>query len=246
MISCQDADVLAAALSVGSIDSADEALLQPHLAACADCRRLAREYMEAAGQLPLALEPLQPPPELRRRLMKAVYAEAATAAQLATPARPALSWRRAWSRVPVGRGFTVLAGAAGAALVAVGAVALSGRQGSSPASASVAVKAMAAAPRASGQLVMDRADREAVLTVTGLPGPSPSAGGTGVYEVWLIPAGGAPVAAAFLSQAPDGTWTAAIQGDVSAFSMLAATVEPAGGSRAPSGPEVIEASLPGA
>jgi anti-sigma-K factor RskA len=246
VISCQDADVLAAALSVGSIDRADETTLHQHLASCADCRRLAGEYMAAASRLPLALEPRQPPPELRSRLMKAVYAEAATAAELARAAEPASSWRRAWSRVPAGRGFTVFAGAAGAALIAVGAWALGDRQSSPPASASVAVNAMAAAPHAHGQLVMDRADQEAVLTVTGLPGPSQVAGSGGVYEVWLIPAGGSPVAAAFLSQAPDGTWTAAIRGDVSAFAMMAATVEPPGGSRAPTGPEVLEASLTGA
>lgn len=246
MISCQDADVLAAALSVGSIDGSDQATLQEHLSSCADCRRLAGEYMEAAARLPVALEPLQPSPELRTRLMKAVYAEAAATAALARPSAPAPWLRRAWSRVPIGRGFTVLAGAAGAAVIAVFALALGGHLTSAPASAAVAVTAMPAAPHAQGELVMDRADRQAVLTVTGLPAPSQATGGGGVYEVWLIPAGGVPVAAAFLSRAPDGTWTAAIHGDISSFATLAATVEPAGGSSAPSGPQVLQASLTGA
>ncbi|HEX4754846.1 MAG TPA: anti-sigma factor [Candidatus Dormibacteraeota bacterium] len=246
MISCQDADVLAAALSVGSIDRTDDATLQLHLASCADCRRLAAEYMEAAARLPLALEPLQPSPELRSRLMKAVYAEAAAAADQASAGEQGPWWRRVWARVPAGRGFTVLAGAAAVAVVAVSAWALAGRQPSLQRSASVAVGGMPAAPGAHGQLVMDRADGQAVLTVTGLPGPPQVAGGSGVYEVWLIPAGGSPVPAAFLTRAPDGTWTAAIHGDVGSYATLAATAEPPGGSSAPTGPRVLEASLTGA
>jgi anti-sigma-K factor RskA len=245
VISCQDADVLAAALSVGSIDRADDATLQLHLASCSACRRLAAEYMEAAARLPLALEPLQPSPELRSRLMKAVYAEAAAAADQARAVAPGPWWHRVWARVPAGRGFTVLAGAAAVAVVAVFAWGLAGRQPSPQRSASVAVNGMAAAPHAHGQLVMDRADGEVVLTVTGLPGPSQVAGGSGVYEVWLIPAGGSPVAAAFLTRAPDGTWTAAIHGDVSAYATVAATAEPTGGSSAPTGPMVLQASLTG-
>lgn len=247
MISCQDADVLAAALSVGSIDRTDDATLQLHLASCADCRRLAGEYMGAAARLPLALEPLQPSPELRSRLMKAVYAEAAAAAaEQAGTAAPRPWWHRVWGRVPAGRGFTVLAGAAAVAVVAVFAWALAGRQPSPQRSASVAVSGMPAAPGVHGQLVMDRADGEAVLTVTGLAGPPQVAGGSGVYEVWLIPAGGSPVAAAFLTRAPDGTWTAAIHGDVGSYATMAATAEPPGGSSAPTGPKVLEASLTGA
>ena len=62
MITCQQADVLAAALSVGSIDSADQATLLQHLGGCATCRRSAAEYMAAAARLPLALEPAVPSP----------------------------------------------------------------------------------------------------------------------------------------------------------------------------------------
>lgn len=246
MISCRDADVLAAALSVGSIDTADELKLQRHLADCADCRRLAGEYMAAASRLPLALEPLQPSKELRARLMKAVYAESAADDQRAESADRISWWRQAWSRVPVNRGFTVLAAAAGAAVIGFGSWIVGGRQGSTPASRTIAVTGMQAAPHASGQLILERTDNEAVLTATGLPGPAQVAGGSAVYEVWLIRADHTAVAAAFLSQAPDGSWSAAMHGDMSAYSTVAATVEPAGGSVAPTGPEVLQAGLTGA
>lgn len=260
MISCQDADVLAAALSVGSLDAADEAGLHAHLNACADCRRLAGEYMEAAARLPIALEPLQPPRALRTRLMKAVYAEAAAAqahratstaepgratdtSATATAGRAASLWRRLWGRVPQGRGFTLAAAGAAAALIGVAAWGAGGRTGTPAPARSVALTAMSGAPAARGQLVLDRAAGDAVLTVTGLPTPAVTASGEAAYEVWLIPAHGAPVAAAFLSRSPDGTWTAAMRGEMSAYATVAATVEPPGGSPSPTGAEVFQATL---
>lgn len=252
MISCQDADVLAAALSVGSLDQSDDAALQQHLGACADCRRLAAEYMAAASSLPLALEPMRPSRDLRTRLMKAVYAEAAaTQAQTAAgtrPAAPALSWwRRLWMGVPSGRGFTLLGGAAAAAVIAVSSWAVVSRQGTpapAPAhSVAVAITAMPLAAQAHGQLVLDRANHQAVLTVTGLPGPTGVSGGDSVYEVWLLPTSGPPVPGAFLTKAPDGTWDAVIRGDMAGYASIAATVEPAGGSSVPTGPEVLQAPI---
>jgi anti-sigma-K factor RskA len=251
VISCQDADVLAAALSVGSLDQADDAALQQHLSSCADCRRLAAEYMAAASRLPLALELMQPSPQLRTRLMKAVYAEAAAQGR-AEPAAaasltPASWWRRAWLHLPAGRGFTVLAGAAAAAVIAVTSWTVATRPGAPAPSGSqtvaVAITAMPLAPQAHGQLVLDRANHQAVLTVTGLPGPTRVSGGDSVYEVWLLPASGPPVAGAFLTKAPDGTWDALIRGDMTGYASVAATVEPAGGSSVPTGPEVLQASI---
>jgi anti-sigma-K factor RskA len=53
------------------------------------------------------------------------------------------------------------------------------------------------------------------------------------------------VAAAYLSHNPDGTWSAAVHGDLSAYSVVAATPEPAGGSPTPTAAKVIEGSLTG-
>ncbi|HEY8675456.1 MAG TPA: hypothetical protein VIO13_05760, partial [Candidatus Dormibacteraeota bacterium] len=100
MISCQDADVLAAALAVGSIDVEDQSPLQLHLGECAECRRGAGEYLAAAARLPLALEPLQPSPELRGRLMRAVYAEAEEAGRRVTAAETTPRRRRLCTGLP--------------------------------------------------------------------------------------------------------------------------------------------------
>jgi anti-sigma-K factor RskA len=243
VISCQDADVLAAALSVGAIDAPDQAPLQHHLSECADCRRVAGEYLAAAARLPIALEPMQPSPELRGRLMRAVYAEAEQAGRRVASAHAAPWWRRLWTELPGGRGFTVLAAGAMAALIAVTSWSVISRQSSAPAAVTVPLAATASAPQARGQLVYQRGGGEAVLTVTGLPPPVTLAGGGAVYEVWLVRPDGSAVAAAYLSHQPDGTWSAAVPGDMSRYSKVAATVEPPGGSSAPSGVRVIQATL---
>ncbi len=122
MITCQQADILAAALSVGSIDPTDQGALLQHLPGCASCRRVAGEYMAAAARLPLALEPVRPSPELRGRLMRAVYAEAEQAQEHAARDRPSTWWARAWQALPASRGFTVAAAAAAVAIIGLVAV----------------------------------------------------------------------------------------------------------------------------
>jgi anti-sigma-K factor RskA len=244
VITCQEADVLAAALSVGSIDRADQSALQLHLAGCADCRRRAAEYMAAAARLPLALEPVAPSPELRGRLMRAVYAEAGQAERRAVGAS-ASWWRRVWGAVPASRALTVAA--AGAAIVVIGlsSWAVASRQDNSPASVSVALAASQAAPHAQALLTYQRGSGEAVLTAKGLPSPNTVVAHAAVYEVWLIRGNGSAVGAAYLSQDPDGTWSAAIHGDLTAYTAVAATPEPAGGSPGPTGARVIQGSLGG-
>jgi anti-sigma-K factor RskA len=243
VISCQEADVLAAALSVGSIDADDQSILQQHLSTCSECRRVAGEYLAAAARLPVALEPRQPSPELRGRLMRAVYAEAAVAGRQPAAAEPRSLLRRLWVGVPAARGFTMLAAAAVVAVVALTAWSLIARQGTGPMPVAVTVAATASAPGAHGELVYARDGTQAVLTVSGLPPPASIAKGDAVYEVWLVRPGGLAVAAAYLSQEPDGTWRAALHGDMSTYSAVAATVEPPGGSPAPTGARVIQASL---
>ena len=243
MITCQQADVLAAALSVGSIDADDQAALLQHLSGCAECRRVAGEYMEAAARLPLALEPVHPSPELRGRLMRAVYAEAAQAGERATRAQPASWWQRLWDAIPASRGLTAMAAAAAVAVIALSSWAVLNRQNAAPASVAVALTATQAAPHAHAQLNYQRGGSEAVLTASGLPSPGTVAAGGSVYEVWLIRSNGSAVGVAYLSQNPDGSWSAAVHGDLSAYSAVAATAEPAGGSSSPTGAKVLQGPI---
>ncbi|MDQ6856815.1 MAG: anti-sigma factor [Candidatus Dormibacteraeota bacterium] len=243
MITCQQADILAAALSVGSIDPTDQGALLQHLPGCASCRRVAGEYMAAAARLPLALEPVRPSPELRGRLMRAVYAEAEQAQEHAARDRPSTWWARAWQALPASRGFTVAAAAAAVAIIGLASWRVSSGRPPAPTSVAVALAATQAAPHAHGVLTYTRGGNEAVLTATGLPGPGSVVPGRTVYEVWLIRPNGTAVAATYLSHNPDGTWSAVVHGNMSAYSVVAATPEPAGGSAAPTGAKVIQGEL---
>lgn len=236
-LSCSRAEELLALAAVGAVDLDDSTELDRHLAGCHDCRIVARQNAAVVSLLPVALEPAQPPERLRRAIMARIYAEA----DGGSASRSAL--RRLLDRIPASRPLTAVGAAAAAALV--GLVVWMNTGGRSPAVAPAerfTVAGTTAQPAASGTLTYDPSTAQSVLTVRGLAAPSSSPGA--VYEVWLVPASGPPVAAAFITQQPaSGTWTAVIDGRVTDYRMLAATVEPAGGSPGPTGTEVFSADL---
>jgi hypothetical protein len=71
----QAADVVGGAFS--ALEPDEEFLLHEHLASCADCRRLHDEACEVVAALGAAVPSVEPPPQLRRRILDAVEAEPA-------------------------------------------------------------------------------------------------------------------------------------------------------------------------
>ena len=238
MIDHNEADVLAAAASVGALEPAEERALRDHLAGCDDCARTAAEYMAAAGMLTLSVDDVRPSPELRTRLMRAVYSEAMRAEQAP---RPRLR-QRLLDRLPRSRGLALAAGAAAGVVVGGAAVGVATHVGQ-PSTLSVALAGQAAAPGAHGSVLFDRALDVSEMTVSGLSEPSQVSAGSAVWEVWLIPANGSPVAAGFLTRTPSGSWTAAMTGDLTRYHAAAVTNEPAGGSATPTGQVVLEGTV---
>lgn len=250
-MTCQDAELGLAAYAVGALDDDEIAPLRRHLVECEACRVTASGFQRAAALLPLSVEMVDPPVALRGRILAQIHAEAGGGA---TAGRRARWWRRAWDRVPSGRGFTV-AGAGGTALAAVAAaLALTvarpttalapAPQAATP--FSVHGCGLTAQPYACGSLTVTPSTHQAVLDVTGLePIPLLDSHPTGVYEVWLITTDRAPQAAAFLTLQPDSrTWSAAMTMDPSGYVALAMTREPyPGGSPAPTGAEVLRLPL---
>jgi len=236
-LSHERAEELLAAAAVGAVERPEVAELDHHLAGCPDCRRVARQNAAVVTLLPVALEPVQPPDRLRRAIMARVYAESEGVLATRSPLR------RLLQRIPASRPLTVAGSAAAAAAVAL--LVWMNTGGRTPTTVPVrqfAVSGTTADPAASGTLAYNPATSQAVLTVRGLP--QPPGFGRSVYEVWLVPVEGAPVAAAFITEQPAGaTWTAVISGDVTHYKMLAATVEPVGGSPGPTGTEVFSADL---
>jgi anti-sigma-K factor RskA len=213
--------------AVGVLEPSERDAMERHLAACEPCRQTAAQYVDVAGMLPTALEPVPPPARLRRNLMAKVYAEAS-----ASPALP--WWRRLVNAIPSGRAFTIVGAAAvvAAVVLAVWGAGRSGQQGPVP--------YMVSGTTATGTLDVNSNGTQGVLTVKGLA-PLPA---TEVYEVWLIPPHGSPQGVAFLSPGPNGgPWTAVMNGNMAGYKSIAATVEPAGGSAVPSNTEVLSGQL---
>lgn len=66
---------LVAAYVLGAVTPEEERAVVEHLAGCAECRQLAAELREVEQMLPSLAGELAPSPQLKSRLMAAVYAE---------------------------------------------------------------------------------------------------------------------------------------------------------------------------
>jgi anti-sigma-K factor RskA len=231
-MNCDEAHDLLALDAVGGLEPADRAELERHLATCATCRQLSAQYIDVASLLPSALEQVQPPARLRRNLMAQVYAEA-------TSKTTQPWWQRLINAIPANRALTAVGAVAVVAALVFGIWGTPGRKQASP-TTSYAVSGGTSQQSVTGTLDVDTTANQSVLTVHGLA-PLPS---TEVYEVWLIPANGAPKGVAFLAPSPTGGgWTAVVNASLAGYDSIAATNEPTGGSPAPTGPQVLIGQL---
>lgn len=104
----------------------------------------------------------------------------------------------------------------------------------------VALRGTEAQPRAQGQLIADPREKSAVLVISGLP---PLEGGR-TYQVWLIDGGGA-VSAGLLTVDERGQSVLIVTSpeDIGSFKSLGISIEPEGGSPAPTGEIVVLSDL---
>ena len=193
-----------------------------HLDGCPRCQERARWLQGSVEMLPAAIEQLEPPPELRERLMKTVHAEAAPA-----PSAPRRSWRELFA---IPRPVLAMAAALLVA-VAVGAYALGSGGGGEE-----TVTARAEAPPGVVATVEHRGD-EGILRVSGLPPRT-----DGIYEVWI--ARGKRVEPSTLFQVRrDGRGAAAIPSGLEGADRVMVTLEPRGGSPQPTRDPIIVAKI---
>jgi anti-sigma-K factor RskA len=206
---------------------------EAHVAVCKLCREEVEALRVAADALPVAVAQMEPPPELKDRIMGIVNAEArlleaaGERADVPEPARsererPAPWWRRALMLRPA------LAAAAAAVLLLAGGVAgmlVAGGDGSETVVAQVDQQV---APGARVTLEIDGDDADLVASRL----PEPPAGR--VYQVWLQRGDQAPepTDTLFLPRT-DGSARAALPEGAADADAILVTHEPRGGSRAP-------------
>lgn len=219
-------DELAAYL-LGALEPGDAAELERHVAGCEECREALEWLRPAARVLPEAVERVEPPRELRSRLM----------AEIGADAEPAPGWqgrRRtiAWLRGPS------LRPAAALALMLVVAAGIAGyaiRDGGSGGSETTVTAGRA--PGVTAKMV--REGETGTLRLANVRKLPPGK----VLEAWVRRGHGVEPADALFVSNRDGTATAVIDrmGGVNAVMV---TAEPRGGSDHPTSSPIVAVALP--
>jgi anti-sigma-K factor RskA len=238
----------AAAYTLGALEPGEAAALERHAPGCERCREEIRWLTPAVNALPESVERLEPPRELRSRVMAQVRADVSTAEDVAVGAGErgagdergaaesglwgrAAAWLRDLGSGPMG--LRPVAGFAAAVLVvaAVAGFAIGGGIGSDEGGGTSTVVA-GRAPGVTAKVVSDNGDGTIQLAnVRPLPSER-------VLEAWVRRDGEIePVPALFV---PDRRGRASTMlGDMHGVDTVMVTTEPPGGGRSPTSAPIV-------
>jgi anti-sigma-K factor RskA len=219
-------DELAAYLLDALTDEERQAF-QAHLQSCEMCQARERWLRTSVEVLPASVEQLEPPPELRERLLDTVRGEAHA---------PVAARRTSWRERFAARALRPAVGFA-ALLIVAGAIAGYAIRGGGGGSSTTTVTAQAAAAEPSARGTIVRSGDRAIVRVSGLPQRTGR-----VYEVWLLK-DGKPVPSALFQVRRDGSGSAGIPAGVEGATQIMVTSEPAGGSDQPTTKPVLSAPV---
>jgi anti-sigma-K factor RskA len=255
-MNCDQAEGLLGAYALDALPPDEAQAVREHLAGCARHASEAAELRAVAARLPAAAEPRNPPPELRERVLAAIAHEPQAAATPSASVSPATEPRRietARSRVSWGTpgrrssfGWGALAAVVVAAFVGLLAwnfVLLNRLDGESDlerlALSATSVSALQTADgETAGSVIYFDDDKMAVVVGAGME----QLGDDRTYQLWAID-GGAPQSIGLMEPGEDGSATVTVPFDAGASTVLAITIEPAGGSPAPTGDPVMTAEV---
>lgn len=246
--SCLDLQPKLAAYALGELPAGADLLA--HLESCPSCRHDLQTYAQAARVLPYAAPDVAPPPELRARILAAAGA-AQPAAQRQAPVRsvprPVRRWEAPW--LAFGFAFALLLALLGwnfslqSQLKTQSAQIAASRENwqtmtkllNSPDVRAVALSGTTA----SGRFWIVPGGNVACLVAENLPDPGPGK----IYQIWLMD-GQTPVSVGTLVPQANSAWTLLRTAQpVTNYAAVGVTIEPRGGSPAPTGPNVLNASL---
>jgi anti-sigma factor RsiW len=215
--------------ALGALDPGDERMVSEHVSGCERCSTELRERINpAVGVLAESVEQLEPPPQLRRRLLEIVREEAQAAP---SPAR-----RPRGRRLRLGP--LVLRPAAALAVVAVILAGVGGyvlRDGEDGGGAST-VPVTEASAGIGGSLVV--AEDSAMLSVHGMPQLSEGA----VYQLWVAQGSSVRPSSSFVPDAA-GRGTAVVPEHLPAGSQVLVTRESGPGHQAPTSEPLLAARV---
>jgi anti-sigma-K factor RskA len=234
-----------AAYVLDALPPQEQAAVRAHLAHCTFCRHTVAHLRAAADLLALAAEPVAPPPALRARVLAAVAAESVPrpsppGAEPLAPARPFGWWLATAALLLLVLGLGVVAVALQQRTVRLEheLAQQAWRIAQYEQAARAVPLAGAAAPQASGMLFVGPSASPPLLVLRELP-PLPA---DRAYQVWYI-RDGQPISVDVLPPGASGRQVVTLPLPPDAAQQVAVSVEPAGGSPAPTGPIVLVGSF---
>ncbi|MCB8989303.1 MAG: anti-sigma factor [Ardenticatenaceae bacterium] len=228
------------AYALGCLDADEAAEVATHLASCAACRQELLAYQAVADQLPLALPEASPPTALKQQLMQQIRHEAQRETAVSPPQQ---SWWQTW-QAAVSRFFSKpqwqVAIAFALVLLLAGNILLwrQLRQTAVPGT-QIALVATDAAPNATGFIYISADGEYGTLVVENLP----DLPDTQQYQLWLTQDGTRSSGGLF-SVWHDGYASMEIftPDPLVNYQAFGITIEPSGGSDAPTGARVLFAT----
>jgi anti-sigma-K factor RskA len=218
----------AAAYALGALEPREAEAFRRHMAVCAVCHDEVAAFGQVADALPMSAPQLRPPPGLRKRVIRAVRADATeNIRQPARRSRRGLRFRFAMPRAAAAIGVAVAA-----AVAVIGGVELS-----SGGSGSRVIQARVIGIPGTAQLRLSGGHAELIVRHLA----PPPAGR--IYEVWLQRRGALSPTRALFSVTANGAGDVGVPGALRGVSAVLVTQEPDGGSLVPTHAPVIVARL---
>ncbi|RME87450.1 MAG: hypothetical protein D6770_09345 [Anaerolineae bacterium] len=238
-----------AAYALGALDMEDVQALETHLQRCAGCRAELADYRAIGEGLLAALPRRDPPAGLKRRLAARLRGSGARRSGFS------MWWSRvvgrvAWGQVATAVAFVLLVAANLLSLVQMRelqhqqAVLVERVESEQVAIAMLAYPGIQSVPvrpdieGVAGQMLVDPDGRIATLILWNMPRPRQGE----VYQAWLIDEQGGRVSGGLFTPQEEGTFTVVVVAapdPLEKFTGLGVTVEPQGGSPAPTGPRLL-------
>jgi anti-sigma-K factor RskA len=223
------------AFSLGALDPAEEREVEAHVPTCARCSRELEALAPAVAVLAESVEQLEPPPELRERVLAEVRADVERTAEVrepgverAPPRRPRRGWLGVLLRPATAVGVAIAIAAAGGYLIAE-----NGEEGGGGAT-TVAVQPMS--PGIGGTLAVG--EDSSTLNLHGLQQVS----GQEVYQVWVAKGQSLRPSSDFVPD-PSGSATTAVEGRLTSGTKVMVTREPRAGRTTPTPPVLLSATV---
>jgi anti-sigma-K factor RskA len=228
------------AYSLGALDAEESAALETHLETCASCRTELAEYRALSQFLLTAAPPHQPSAALRKRLQN----------RLPSAQRPSrLQWNFSFSRLAIGLGVLALLALNLASFMQVRQIQAQQASLLNQLTDAQAALALLSSPSLqlvaidgddiSGSLLLDKQNNQAVLIVQNLPALAEDQ----IYQIWLIEPDEGRVSAGLFRPDSGGTYIAKVLSSTQPLTNylgIGVTIEPAGGSDAPTGKRVLK------